>query len=90
MSYYVYRQNNSGGYYVGPETIIVRADSVEEANALAREAGVDPNAPYCTCCGTRWQLFDDYYEPIEGYQVADTLDEFSEWHDLSAALIVEE
>lgn len=90
MSYYAYRQNNSGGTYVGPETVIVRADSTGEANAIAREAGVDPDAPYCTCCGPRWSLYDDeYYAPIKGYQVAESVDEFNEWHDLSTAIIVE-
>lgn len=88
MRWYRYSQNNSGGYYLGPAVeVVVRAESVEEANSLALEAGVDPDAPYCDCCGTRWTLFDpEWFDPIEGYHVVDDLADFDPDDD---TLIVE-
>lgn len=56
--FYTFRQNNSGGFFIGPYTIVVEADSADEANYLAVrhdvyfggvERGID-----CECCGDRW------------------------------------
>jgi len=84
MTYYVYRQNNSGGYFTGPPTIIVRATDVDTANRIARSNGVDPDAPYCECCGRRWTLLDD--DPIDGFQAVDDLDDLDDYYLHGAAI----
>jgi hypothetical protein len=50
--FYTFEQNNSGGYYLGPEYLVVEANSTEEANR--RFEDFDPDMSYCDCCGPRW------------------------------------
>jgi hypothetical protein len=38
--FYRYMQNNTGGFFVGPQELIVEASSPEEAEARAVAAGV--------------------------------------------------
>lgn len=38
--FYTYRQNNSGGYYIGPSYVIVEADSSSEADFIAEQNGI--------------------------------------------------
>ena len=57
--FYTFDQNNSGGQFIGPNYIIIEADSAEEANTIAQEsAGVYFNGCEdgidCECCGDRW------------------------------------
>ena len=64
MTYYIYRQNNSGGHFdvdldIGLNiNVIVEADSIGEANTKAREIGIYFNGVAsgidCECCGDRW------------------------------------
>lgn len=59
MPFWTYCQNNSGGYFDGPQYVIVEADSCAEANDLAQEkAGVYfdgcDSGNDCECCGDRW------------------------------------
>lgn len=59
MAYYTFSQNNSGGFYRGPQYVIVEAESADEANERAEtysevyfdgcRRGLD-----CECCGDRW------------------------------------
>jgi hypothetical protein len=64
--FYTYRQNNSGGFFRGPTTVIVEADSAAEANDIAENSehvyfdgcatddeGNDIGRD-CSCCGDRW------------------------------------
>jgi len=60
--FYTFKQNNSGAKYIGPKYIIVEACSVVEANKIGQENGVDINAPFCNCCGRRWDLLQDWCE----------------------------
>lgn len=58
-NFYVFRQNNSGGDFIGPQYVIVGAVSPEQAEELAVcygdvyfngvNKGID-----CPCCGDRW------------------------------------
>lgn len=59
MLWFTFRQNNSGGFYIGPKYVIVEAKSSVSANALAEandvyfdgcSKGID-----CNCCGNRWE-----------------------------------
>jgi len=72
---FVYRQNNSEGRFVGPETVEVIADTPEQANELAIVQGVyfdgvDKGLD-CECCGDRWTSktapdFEYLDEQLEG------------------------
>jgi hypothetical protein len=63
--FYTYRQNNSGGYFVGPTTVIVEADNADEANQIAEANDLYfdgcSTGDDCSCCGDRWhrQYSDD-------------------------------
>ena len=62
--FYTFRQNNSGGSFVGVQFLIVEANSSIEANELAQtycdvyfdgvNEGID-----CDCCGDRWYPVDE-------------------------------
>jgi hypothetical protein len=55
---FVYSQNNSGGFFTGPKTIAVIADTPKQANELALVQGVYFDGVNkgldCECCGDRW------------------------------------
>ena len=58
VMFYEYHQNNSFGYFEGLKTVIVEADSAEEADRIASENGVYfdgvASGIDCGCCGNRW------------------------------------
>lgn len=60
MSFYNFRQNNSGGVHHGPAVnVVIEASSPEEANRIAVErAGLYfdgcESGRDCRCCGDRW------------------------------------
>ena len=58
MSFYTFRQNNSGGAFSLPAiNVFVEADSAGEANDIAESHGVYFDDDYevdCECCGQRW------------------------------------
>lgn len=54
--FYTFRQNNSGGRFLGPVLVCVECDSVSDANdeAVNRhdiQFGMEGS---CRCCGPRW------------------------------------
>ena len=63
--FYSYTQGNVGGYYAGAQVVLVEAANLEEAEALARAAGVyfDGVAARqdCECCGDRWTRYADEF-----------------------------
>ena len=75
MKYYVYRQNNSGGQYIGPKVVIVQAENETKANGLA--TGIGPvyfdgvaNGIDCDCCGDRWYGCYDEFDTVMAYAKA--------------------
>lgn len=56
--FYRFGQNNPGGFFDGPQVLIVEASSSQEAEELATEAGVYfdgvASGRDCECCGDRW------------------------------------
>lgn len=62
--FYEFRQNNTGGSFVGPVLVIVEASSPAEANEIAQEKssvyfdGIDQGYD-CECCGDRWYRADE-------------------------------
>lgn len=71
MTFYVYRQNNSGGYFVEDENVgihvIIESDTEEQANKKFDEIldGNSKYTEYCPCCGERWYGVDTIYEKVE-------------------------
>lgn len=69
--FYTYKQNNSGGRFIGPYAVIIEAKSTEEADSLAEsKAGVYfdgcADGRDCSCCGDRWSRtygYDVSYSP---------------------------
>jgi hypothetical protein len=64
--FYTYRQNNSGGRFIGPALyVIVEANSRNVANAIAEDNGLYFNGcetgEDCSCCGDRWR--SDWVDP---------------------------
>lgn len=84
MSWFTFRQNNSGGYWDGPIWVFVEADTAEEANERAVADGpvyfngAGEAGPDCPCCGSRWhecRPHDGYPTPSEyGEPLDDTND----------------
>jgi len=76
MSFYEYRQNNSGGSFdVRPadgisQYVIVEADDAKEADYLAERIGLyfDGDGD-CSCCGERWSAQDSWYSGDDGDEV---------------------
>jgi hypothetical protein len=73
--FFTYHQNNSGGSFVGPQFVIIEADSASEANYIAEN---HPDSPIyfdgceaerdCKCCGDRWyRTYDDGTEKPQIY-----------------------
>jgi len=72
---YVYRQNNSGGYYRDPAKyiVVVDANDSDEALGIAHKAGLYlygcVTGVDCSCCGDRWHdnpyEFNTHIEAIE-------------------------
>jgi hypothetical protein len=76
MTYYNYRQNNSGGSFSDPAlNVVVKANSPAEADAIAITKGIyfDPEFEIdCDCCGNRWYPATD----LDG---SESIPELSDW-----------
>lgn len=64
MSYFQFRQNNSGGHFIGTKLVFVQADNASQANDIAQKHGIYFNGVAdgidCGCCGDRWhRVYDD-------------------------------
>jgi len=89
--FFNFRQNNSGGFHIGPENVCVRANCAEEANKKAIESGLIyfngvREGKDCDCCGDRWSKVHDfeakefpcYYEDAP-YEIPDLDSEYAGW-----------
>jgi hypothetical protein len=78
MTYYNYRQNNSGGSFVAPAvSVFIKADSPEQADAIALANGIyfDPTFEIdCDCCGNRWSSAVEW-----GVSTSDEVEAPSDW-----------
>lgn len=83
MSFFTFKQNNSGGTWKGPLVVIVEANNADAANTIAERFGVyfdgcDAKLD-CRCCGDRWyRAYDGNYgtttpqiydEPADKYPI---------------------
>ena len=62
--FYTFKQNNSGGTFIGPQYVIIEADDASEANLIAYDHGIYfngvQNGQDCNCCGDRWYPVYEY------------------------------
>jgi hypothetical protein len=62
--FYCFRQNNSGGQFIGERDLIIEAESAEEANEIALDNGVYfdgvEESIDCDCCGDRWYRVEEH------------------------------
>lgn len=73
MSFFKFRQNNSGGSFDIDDKVTIavwiEADSFDEANAKAESIGIYfdgcESGMDCDCCGDRWSAMDDWNTPEE-------------------------
>ncbi len=62
--FYTFYQNNAAGVFVTDTlrgigtTVVIEANSAEEANDFAENIGIDFD-DLCECCGTRWDSVRD-------------------------------
>ena len=69
--FFIYRQNNSGGVYVGPKYVLIEANSAEQADEIALNGDVIyfdgcSTGMDCACCGDRWRsTWDDPRDNVE-------------------------
>ncbi|CYV04216.1 hypothetical protein HO640_10350 [Streptococcus suis] len=84
--FYVFDQNNSGGYFVIDENVTseIIIEATEEAKALGRLEEILSQKPeymeYCSCCGERW--YPEYSDVYTRYWVSDEqYEEFEEVRD---------
>ena len=71
LLWYTYDQSKIRGVYMGPaRTVIVQANSPNEADARAEAAGVDFHADSYQCCGARFMRMAEHVwcaEPTPTY-----------------------
>ncbi len=65
MPLFQFRQNNSGGQYMGPKFVVVKADDADQANQIAQDQGPVyfdgvADGRDCDCCGDRWYPVHDF------------------------------
>lgn len=63
MTIFRFSQNNSGGYFSGPEFVLVVSDTEDAAYEIARKRDVNVDAPWCRCCGRRWSSYAYEVDP---------------------------
>ena len=63
MKWFKFRQNNSGGSFVGTPLVFIKAYNAEHANDIAQGQGIYFNGVAdgidCGCCGDRWFPVND-------------------------------
>ena len=64
--YYRYDQNNSNGYYLGPEYVIIEAEDKLESSKVFNNLNLDNS--YCECCGERWTGISNVYSLEDLYR----------------------
>ena len=63
MLWFTFSQNNSGGFYIGPQFLIVEAKDADSANSFAEANGIYfdgcSKGIDCNCCGDRWHRTEE-------------------------------
>lgn len=86
MSFFNFRQNNSGGFWTGPAiNLIVEASTEEEANRIAESHGVYfDGSNDCPCCGSRWsETWEETPSPmIYRTSITENIEDTRKWGNL--------
>jgi hypothetical protein len=90
MAYFIFIQNNSGGYYTAPAIqFVVTADDAETANKIALGNGLYfDGSGDCDCCGARWREVVAEDASDEVAQIGDWIKRSSFADDVPAIVIV--
>lgn len=92
MRWFQYRQNNSGGVFIGPIVVLVQAQNAAEANFRATHYGpvyfdgVEDGRD-CECCGDRWSEAYDYEGDAEPLIYGQPYKEYRHWASGDVMLI---
>ncbi len=79
MKFFMFRQNNSGGYFKVDEKVnkfvIIRAENIDHANEIAKKIGIyfdGKRLGYdCPCCGDRWNRA---YEEMTNFEMLEYIE----------------
>ena len=93
MTYYTYRQNNSGGSFSTPAiSVVIKADTPAQANAIAITKGIYFDDNYeidCECCGQRWYPATDY-DAVDAIPDVDAHDvSWAKCDDVPAQIVID-
>lgn len=82
--FYEFRQNNSGGFWREPGmSVIIEANSSEEANVIAETKGLYFNGCEegldCDCCGDRWYRAWSDKDGEESFTTPERGEIYEEW-----------
>lgn len=83
--FYIFDQNNSGGYWnkILGYVVIIEAETPEKANEKAEEIGIYfdgvENDIDCECCGDRWCRVEDKYDEVEPEKLKDFVEEIKHY-----------
>ena len=92
MSFYTFRQNNSGGAFSLPAiNVSVEADSADEANDIAESHGVYFDDDYevdCACCGQRWSRVTEWDACEEPCEPSVGVQWFADMYDIPASTLI--
>lgn len=92
MSFYTFRQNNSGGAFTSPAiNVSVEADSADEANDIAESHGVYFDDDYdfdCKCCGQRWYRATEWDACAEPREPSTGDQWFADTDDVPASIVI--
>lgn len=71
MPFFTQKQNNSGGRFIGPQIVIIEADTEEKAikKFKSKKRRFREDAKFwCRCCGERWNMdgsMDNKHDTLE-------------------------
>jgi hypothetical protein len=92
MTYFIYRQNNSGGSFDLPAVkVAIKADSPADADAIALENGIyfDPEFEIdCDCCGNRWSEASEYDKFDEVPPATEWEEMFAKYDEVPALVVI--
>ena len=92
MSFYTFRQNNSGGAFTSPAiNVFVEADSADEANDIAESYEVYFDDDYdfdCKCCGQRWSRADEWDACEEPREPSSWDQEWADMYNVPVSIVI--
>ena len=92
MSFYLFRQNNSGGAFEGPAIkVYIEASDAIEATMIAMTHGLYFDDDYdidCACCGTRWSPAEEWDACAEPREPSAWDQKWSDIYNVPASIVI--